>query len=271
LLSSLRTQLNKLINDTKELVPVVFAVINTRLGKGRLKRISVLLDSGASSSVWIWTQLAEAFTLTHQDNTDKCPLTLKNLMREQQRDPSFLERGRTSASGISFRSFHGGRKVRQLLVENDKIIVPASLQRPVVEWYHTLLLCHPGETRMEATISQHLTWLGLRKTVHDICTKGDTCQHTKRTKNRYGKLPPKEAETIAWDTLCVNLIGPYNIKRKNAKKPLTLWAVTMIDPATGWFEIASINTPKRADVVANTVAICSICVYTRILCIMVLV
>jgi hypothetical protein len=32
-------------------VPVVFAVINTRLGKERLKRISVLLCGGASSSV----------------------------------------------------------------------------------------------------------------------------------------------------------------------------------------------------------------------------
>jgi predicted aspartyl protease len=32
-------------------VPVVFAVINTRLGKEKFKRISVLLDSGASSSV----------------------------------------------------------------------------------------------------------------------------------------------------------------------------------------------------------------------------
>ena len=80
----------------------------------------------------------------------------------------------------------------------------------------------------------------------------DTCQRTKRRKNKYGKLPPKEAETIPWDTLCVNLIGPYNIKRKNAKKPLTLWAVTMIDPATGWFETVSIDT-KCANVIANTV------------------
>jgi hypothetical protein len=50
----------------------------------------------------------------------------------------------------------------------------------------------------------------------------------------------------------VDLIGPYNIQRKNKKKPLTLWAVTMIDPATGWFEIASITT-KRADVIANII------------------
>ena len=32
-------------------MPVVFALLNTRLGKEKAKRISVLLDSGASSSV----------------------------------------------------------------------------------------------------------------------------------------------------------------------------------------------------------------------------
>jgi RNase H-like domain found in reverse transcriptase len=70
-------------------------------------------------------QLAEAFTLAQQDNTDKCPLTLKNLMREQQRDTSLLEEhGQNAASRISLRSFSGGGNVRQLLVESDKIIVP---------------------------------------------------------------------------------------------------------------------------------------------------
>ena len=32
--------------------------------------------------------------------------------------------------------------------------------------------------------------------------------------------------------------------------PLMLWALTMIDPSTGWFEIADIST-KHADVIAN--------------------
>jgi hypothetical protein len=47
------------------------------------------------------------------------------------------------------------------------------------------------------------------------------------------------------------MIGPYTIKRKN-KKELQLWAVTMIDPATGWFEIKAVDT-KRADYVANLI------------------
>ena len=60
-----------------------------------------------------------------------------------------------------------------------------------------------------------------------------------------------EAEHVPWETLCVDLIGPYKFIQKN-KKPIKLWAVTMIDPATGWFEIEEIKT-KTADVVANEV------------------
>ena len=91
------------------------------------------------------------------------------------------------------------------------------------------------------TISQHLTWQGLRNTVHDVCSKCDICQHTKHTKKKYGHLPPKVAETTPWDVLCIDLIGPYRIPRKGTE-PLMLWALTMIDPSTGWFEIADIST-----------------------------
>jgi len=48
------------------------------------------------------------------------------------------------------------------------------------------------------------------------------------------------------------MIGPYKIPRKG-KSTLTLWAITMIDPATGWFEIAEVPGTKRADYVANIV------------------
>ena len=45
------------------------------------------------------------------------------------------------------------------------------------------------------------------------------------------------------------MIGPYNFKQAN-NKVITLWALTMIDPATGWFDMTSIDT-KRADVISN--------------------
>ena len=72
---------------------------------------------------------------------------------------------------------------------------------------------------------------------------------TKRRKIKYGHLPAKEAEVKPWDVLCIDLIGPYTFKQPN-NQTRTLWALTMIDPATGWFEMTEINT-KRADVIAN--------------------
>jgi hypothetical protein len=49
------------------------------------------------------------------------------------------------------------------------------------------------------------------------------------------------------------MIGPYNIKRKGKKALSTLWCVTMIDPAKGWFEIKDVPGTKRSNVVANIV------------------
>ena len=58
-------------------------------------------------------------------------------------------------------------------------------------------------------------------------------------------------EAELWEKLCVDLIGPYKIKRRG-KETLTLWCVTMIDPATGWFEMKELPD-KQAITVANLV------------------
>jgi len=67
----------------------------------------------------------------------------------------------------------------------------------------------------------------------------------------YGHLPPKEAEAEIWDKMCVDLIGPYKIRRKG-EPDLVCKCVTMIDPASGWFEIHQYDD-KRAITVANIV------------------
>src|SRR5210317_2612573 len=87
---------------------------------------------------------------------------------------------------------------------------------------------HPGITRMIKTIRQHFTWPKLDNDVEKICISCRTCQLTKKTKKKYGHLPPKEAEAIPWDTLCIDLIGPYTVKEHGKKKWL-LHCLTMID------------------------------------------
>ena len=180
--------------------------------------------------------LAECYGLDDLPD-DSYLLNYKLLQKEQQKDEHLLQRAmKESTSAYTVEIFHGGGKTRKLICWNGKIVVPQSLQRHMVEWYHSTL-CHPGATRTEMTIKQHFHWKGLSPMVNDICKKCHTCQTTKRIDKKYGHVPEKKTTYIPWDTLCVDLIGPYTIHRKaksgKKRKDLTLWCVTMIDPATG--------------------------------------
>ena len=60
-----------------------------------------------------------------------------------------------------------------------------------------------------------MTWDGLRKTVCRHTETCHSCQKNKRSKYKYGKLPTKIAWTRPWNTLCVDLVGPYTFKGKD--------------------------------------------------------
>jgi hypothetical protein len=109
---------------------------------------------------------------------------------------------------------------------------------------------HPGETRTELTMAQHYTWIGMKNTVQRVCQHCPSCQLTKSKTLQYGHLPPKQVETRPWERLCIDLIGPYTIGSKRKGDEITLHCLTMMDPVTGWFEIAEVPS-KRADIIAN--------------------
>ena len=61
---------------------------------------------------------------------------------------------------------------------------------------------------------------------------------------KYGKLPTKPAVTTPWSMLCVDLIGPYTLKGKDGSK-LDFMCLTMINPATSWFEIVELPVIEK--------------------------
>ena len=64
---------------------------------------------------------------------------------------------------------------------------------------------------------------------------------------RYGLLPlAKEPELIPWHTLCIDLISPYKFVYK--VNEVVLHAMTMIDPATGWFEIVEVPNWRAGEI-----------------------
>ena len=114
------------------------------------------------------------------------------------------------------------------------------------------MLCQPGSTRTEETLRQHYWWNNLRNDVRKFVTICNVCQKQKKQKKKYGLLPKKKAEAIPWERLCVDLIGPYQLKTNKGKQIKPLRCVTMIDPATSWFEIVEYDD-KQAITVANIV------------------
>ena len=92
----------------------------------------------------------------------------------------------------------------------------------------------------------------MRKHITRKVSTCSTCQKNKKQCKKYGFLPEKEAEYQPWDRLCVDLIGPYSVRHKYGRKIPPLRCVTMIDPATGWFEIAQYDD-KKSITVANIV------------------
>ena len=140
----------------------------------------------------------------------------------------------------------------RLLTREDKIVLPKELGKELAEWYHSHLL-HPGETRLELSLRQHFCFKGLKPTVEKVCKTCAVCRTHKKRSKKHGKLPPKpNPEIIPWHALCIDLIGPHPFGKdtRTKKDQIELWCLTMIDPATGWFEIAAIET-KRADYIAN--------------------
>ena len=125
-----------------------------------------------------------------------------------------------------------------LLYDKHHLVIPARMQSRVVQWYHHYLM-HPCHPRLDDTIATCMYWHSLRADVRRHVMKCATCQYGKKRKVQYGHLPPKISEVKPWNSVCVDLIRPYTLKHKK-KTAMDFMCLTMIDPATAWFEIVEL-------------------------------
>ncbi len=71
---------------------------------------------------------------------------------KQKKDKTLLKQAQTCS--YSLKKFHGVGATVRLLCFKDKIVIPTSLTKQIIQWYH-YLLCHPSINRTEETIGQH--------------------------------------------------------------------------------------------------------------------
>jgi hypothetical protein len=69
---------------------------------------------------------------------------------------------------------------------------------------------------------------------------------TKKERKKYGLLPPKITEYDPWVMVYMDLVGPFRIK--TPAKTDSLLALTMIDPATSWFEIVKATNKSETSI-----------------------
>jgi hypothetical protein len=132
-----------------------------------------------------------------------------------------------------------------VVCQDGRIIIPKPLQRRAVLWYHHYLQ-HPGHTRLEETMKATMYWKGMRSTIRSLTKSCRSCQVNKKRHLKCGYLPSKIVITIPWRVLYVDLIGPYTLKGKDGTV-IDFMGLTMIDPATSWFEIVELPLLRRVN------------------------
>ena len=123
-------------------------------------------------------------------------------------------------------------------IPTDHVIPTQNMQSWVIQWYHHYLM-HPGESRMYKTLAAVIFWKNMETQITKYVKTCERCQLGKKHKLKYGHIPPKLATVVPWKQVFVDLIGPYTVKAKYGTK-LDFMCLTMIDPATSWFEITEL-------------------------------
>jgi len=126
------------------------------------------------------------------------PLSYKEIACRQKKDRALQNKFRTEPELYVKKPHTFPDSTYKLITKNDKIYV---LQHKCAEWYH-LTLMHPGEKRLELTIAQHYTWIGLSTTCINVRKRCENCTVSKKRDKKYGLLPPKPTpEVILWHML----------------------------------------------------------------------
>jgi hypothetical protein len=126
----------------------------------------------------------------NEEEEEIYPLTLTEIAEAQRKDQELKVYFKKNAKmPQKDKGFHLIEDTK-VLCKNDKIIIPTSLMRRAVSWYHHHLQ-HPGHLRLEETMRSVMYWKGMHTTIRRYVKTCRSCQVNKRHSQKYGHLQPK--------------------------------------------------------------------------------
>jgi transposase InsO family protein len=126
-----------------------------------------------------------------------------------------------------------------------KIYLPTDLLLPAIQWYH-YALSHQGSSRLFDTMSTHLYHPVLKDGIEKFVSVCDTCQRHKNVLRGHGHTAAREAGTVPWRQVAVDLIGPWELDIGG--NTVSFSALTVIDMVTNLVEVIRIDNKTSAHV-----------------------
>ena len=98
--------------------------------------------------------ISELYGYNDEDLPDSAyPIRYRNISKAHKPDAK-LNYKLVSHKDYTLVTFRGSDQNHRLICLNNKICLPTALQKKNVDWYHEMI-CHPGETWTEHTLSHH--------------------------------------------------------------------------------------------------------------------
>jgi transposase InsO family protein len=138
-------------------------------------------------------------------------------------------------------AYRSTRAIRSSDPQQPKIVLTDNMLPRIVRYYHLTAQRAKAMDRLEWSLKQHFYHLRLRDEVCSQVSRCKICQKMKRYSTNFTQLPAREATSVPWEQVHVDLIGPWNIKVKGHKKPVQFIALTCIDPVLNLLEVGTVK------------------------------
>jgi transposase InsO family protein len=123
------------------------------------------------------------------------------------------------------------------------IHLPEAFLTRSVQWYHHALT-HVGQNKFTDTMSMTFYIPLLCKTVEAVVLPCAHCQHYTNVQRGNGTTAPREADTLPWNHIVVDTIGPWILKVQNRQEHF--YVLTIIDMDTNLTEIMRLQNRTSA-------------------------
>ncbi|KAF4701117.1 DNA-(apurinic or apyrimidinic site) lyase, partial [Perkinsus olseni] len=137
-----------------------------------------------------------------------------------------------------------------------QIVVPRPLRNSLLDLYHTRMETgHPGRYGLYNMLRRQFYWKGMWRDCSDFVRRCLTCRSIARGPSGFGNVQQHTRYiSTAMHRVAVDLVGPIYLPEHAREKDVQYptYCLVMLDPYTGWLELAALYT-KEAKEVAETI------------------